>query len=174
MKLIGITGKARTGKDTCAAFLVSRYGFKRVAFADPVRLAAQQVFGLTEDETWGDALKEVPIPYWGISPRQMFQKLGTEGVRNVFGPDTWVKRWEREYDSLSATRDVVVTDVRFDNEAKRIRAKGGIIVKLLREDAADVSRHSSENGISVLDCDVVITNDGTVEELHRKLAKLIK
>ena len=63
MKLIGLTGKARSGKDTVANYLFNQHGYTRIAFADPVKLAAQQVFGLTHEQTWVEGLKEVEIPY---------------------------------------------------------------------------------------------------------------
>ena len=56
MKLIGITGKARSGKDAIAKFAWSQYGFTRIAFADAVKLSAQAKFGLTAAQTWDDEL----------------------------------------------------------------------------------------------------------------------
>ena len=35
--IIGLSGYARSGKDAVAQVLVSEFGFKRVAFADPIR-----------------------------------------------------------------------------------------------------------------------------------------
>jgi dephospho-CoA kinase len=58
MKLIGITGKARSGKDTIARHLWAQHAFTRIAFADPLKLAAQSIFGLTHDQTWNDDLKK--------------------------------------------------------------------------------------------------------------------
>jgi hypothetical protein len=118
MHLIGITGKARAGKDTVAKYLVRNYGFVSSSFALPLKRAAKEMFGLSDDEAFGDELKEVPIPFWwGLSPRAMFQKLGTEGGRILFGDDIWLKRWERFYLQYRDSAHVVVSDVRFDNEA---------------------------------------------------------
>ena len=128
--LFGIHGKAGSGKDTVAKHLTDNYGFLRNAFADPLKRAAQQMFYLTQAETWEDSLKEVVIPYWGMSPRELFQKLGTEGGRNVFGEDVWLKRWLYHYRQFKDNTHYVVPDVRFENEATHVRSLGGVFDSL--------------------------------------------
>lgn len=53
MKIVGVTGKAGSGKDTAAAHLVEQYGFQQIAFADPLKRYAHKVFGFTKDQLWG-------------------------------------------------------------------------------------------------------------------------
>jgi hypothetical protein len=175
MKLIGLTGKARSGKDTVAKMLYAQHAFTRIAFADPLKLAAQQMFGLTIEQTWSDAVKEDVIPYWGMSPRQMFQLLGNEAVKPVFGNYVWIKRWHMTYDLFKDTDDIVAPDVRFDHEAECIRSLGGVIVEIQRGIGlvGSTGSHASERGLSTLP-DVTIKNDGTLEELHSKLATLME
>ena len=175
MKLIGITGKARSGKDAIAKFAWSQYGFTRIAFADPVKMAAQAKFGLTAAQTWDDELKEVVIPHWNMTPRQMFQMEGTEAGRNVFGGDLWIKRFMLSYNLLKDTDDIIVPDVRFDNEASAIRDLGGIIIEIRRGQAGlsgSAGAHVSESGLS-LPADYVIDNNGTLEELHEKFEAIV-
>lgn len=167
MKLIGITGKARSGKDTAARHLVMNHEFVRLAFADPLKLAAQEIFGLTAEQTWSDELKEIVIQRWGMAPRKMFQLLGTECVKPFFGEDMWIKRLDMNYEILKDSDNVVVTDVRFDPEADYIRSKGGIIVEVRRGTglAGEAGGHVSERGLSK-PADLVIENYGTLEDLH--------
>ena len=175
MKLIGITGKARSGKDAIAKFAWSQYGFTRIAFADPVKMAAQAKFGLTIEQTWRDELKEVVIPHWGMTPRQIFQMEGTEAGRDVFGNDLWIKRFMLSYNLLKDTDDIIVPDVRFDNEAYAIKALGGIIIEVRRGQAGlsgSAASHVSESGLS-LPADYVIENEGTLEELHEKFEAIV-
>lgn len=174
MILVGITGKARSGKDTIAKHLWTQHEFTRIALADPMKRAAQQMFGLTDAQTWSDELKEVVIPYWGMSPRQMFQKLGTEAAKGTFGDDVWAKRWRLSYDMLRETDHVVVPDIRFDIEADMIRALGGFIIEVRRGTglSGSTGAHASELGLSTLP-EVFIDNEGTVEELHRAFDKLV-
>ena len=50
--LIGITGKAGVGKDTVAEHLWHKHSFVRIGLADPLKRAAQEIFGLTDEQTW--------------------------------------------------------------------------------------------------------------------------
>lgn len=58
MKMIGICGKARSGKDTMAEKLVSNYGYTRYAFADPLKAAVNEMYNWNDRHAYGD-LKEV-------------------------------------------------------------------------------------------------------------------
>lgn len=175
MKLIGLSGKARSGKDTVANILGAHFGFTRLAFADPVKLAAQQIFGLSHAQTWDDTLKNEVVPYWDMTPRQMFQKLGTDATHPIFGQDVWMKRWFLGYDMIKDTNDIVVTDARFDLEARGIQNLGGKIIVIRRDVAGldgDEGAHASENGLTI-DPDYVIDNNGTLEELEAAVHSII-
>lgn len=176
--LLGITGKARTGKDTAAKYLVEHHGFIKNALADPLKLAAQKIFMLTDEQTWNDEYKEVVIPYWGMSPRQMFQKLGTEGGRNVFGHDVWLKRWTYHYNTYKDHTNYVTSDVRFPNEAQHLRNLGGVIIHLVRPEAkniltAEAQQHGSEVSLAVAGKDFEIENSGTHKELYAALDNVV-
>lgn len=174
MKLIGITGKARSGKDTIAKHLFHTHEFTRVAFADPLKHAASHIFGLSGRQTWDDELKEKVIPYWGKSPRQLFQLLGTEAIKPVFGDDTWVKRFEITYNLLKDTDHMVVPDVRVDVEANRIRELGGVIIEVRRGSGlvGSTGSHISELGLSTLP-DFVIENHGSIDELKANVDRIV-
>lgn len=173
-KLVGIAGKARSGKDTLVRFLWTRYGFRRLAFADPVKAAAQLMFGLSNQEAWDDEFKETVIPYWGKSPRQMFQLLGTECTKPHFGDDIWIKRLKMAYDLLKNTDDIVIPDVRFEAEATWIREQGGTIIHLIRDDAPAVNAHISEAGVVRQYGDIVLHNNATLDELFVKAGKIVE
>jgi hypothetical protein len=175
MKLIGITGKARSGKDTIAKYLWEKHEFTRIAIADPLKFAARAIFGLSHEQVFDDSLKGEVIPYWGMSPRQLFQQLGTEAVKGTFGEDTWVRRWLMSYYVISKTDHVVVPDVRFDIEAETIRTLGGIIIEVRRGPGlvGSTGDHVSEHGLSTLP-DAVISNDGTLEDLHAVVDALVR
>jgi dephospho-CoA kinase len=82
MILIGITGRARCGKDTAADYLSANIGFKKYSFAKPIKDAVKDMFGLTEDHVNG-YLKEVVLPDICHSPRFLMQTLGTEWGRKI-------------------------------------------------------------------------------------------
>ena len=166
-KLIGIVGKARSGKDAISKHLFAKHAFTRIALADPLKLAAQHIFGLSDEQALRDEFKEIEIPFWGMSPRQMFQRLGTEAAKTAFGDDVWCKRWELTYNMLKGTDDIVVPDVRFDVEYDMIKRHGGIIIEVIRGPGlvGSTGLHASERGISYLP-DYTIDNNGTLDMLH--------
>jgi len=63
MKLVGINGKAGSGKDTVAEQLVSQFGFQQIALADPIKQYAYKVFGFTKEQLWGPShMRDAPDP----------------------------------------------------------------------------------------------------------------
>lgn len=183
MKLIGLCGKARSGKDTIADRLMSHFGMATYAFADPLRRAAHEMFGVPLESFLGsNPNREEPHPFWGISPREMLQKLGSEGGRDVFGQDLWVRRAQQYWDNLQASdtldrlklrpsfwSGLVVTDIRYDNEAQWVLGQGGVVVEVKRPDAITVASHRSEQGIDDLLVTSTINNDGDLALLYRKI-----
>lgn len=175
-KLIGITGKARSGKDTIAKYLWQEHDFVRISLAYPLKQAARIIFNLSYDQAFCDELKEEVIPYWGLSPRQMFQKLGTDAVLCTFGQMTWVKHWLQTYSTLSETDHVVVPDIRKDFEAEALLKLGGIIIEVRRGTglAGETGKHTSESGLETVIPHYVIDNHGTVDELCRMVDSIMK
>ncbi len=167
--LIGFAGKARSGKDTAGKYLVDKYQFAHYYFAKPLKEATKIMFGLTDEQIKN---KEKPAEPWGRSPRDLYQLLGTDIARTI-DVNVWVKGADifmRE----NPSRSIVVTDVRFSNEAFWIRSQGGIVV-YLQSDTRGIdenSGHSSENGLQGDDVDIIIQNDGTINALHEKLEEL--
>jgi hypothetical protein len=175
--VIGITGKARVGKDTLAGLLLSLTGGRgvRMSFADPIREFIASLTGYSVATLADGPLKEAPIDWLDDkSPRQMMQTLGTEWGRNMIDPDLWIKvagkRLERVQHDVPL---VVFPDVRFDNEAKLIRRMGGTVVHLLRSGAAQVNAHASEAGISSGMNDWQIVNDGSMTDLREQAGTLL-
>lgn len=178
-KLIGLTGLAGCGKDTFAEKLsFHSSNVKLYAFADPLKSAASAIFNVPLDVFYIQSLKEKTDPFWGISPREMLQKLGTEACRNTFGPDIWIKSGQTHVnDMLLGNSRVIVTDVRFDNEAQWIIDNGGIVIDIQRDNLKKQNKHNhvSEQGITT--DKFIIKNNGTLEDLEQQaieFAELIK
>ena len=93
--IIGLAALARSGKDTVASMLLKLPGVAAFALADPLKVGCQALFGLTDDETWQDDLKETTIELWAKSPREFFQTVGTEWMRH-HNADHWLMRADRE------------------------------------------------------------------------------
>lgn len=169
MVLIGIAGRKGVGKDTAADFLVSTFGYHKRAFADPIKETITRLFRLSPSQLEGDN-KEVIDPRHGLSPRQMMQRFGTDMFRNMIKDSFWVDyfvEWYREHHDS----DVVVPDVRFQNEVDAIQNLGGMVILVKRTSSESLDRHTlcdkheSETGVNHLEgIDYIIQNDGSVEE----------
>ncbi len=168
MKLIGIAGKAGSGKDTVADYLWESHEFTKIAFADPLRRATEVIFGLDAHYLTDRLLKEQEVPYWGSAPRRILQDIG-HGLKALFGDDLWLKRWNLSYQMLEQSDHVVVPDVRFDLEADAIRHLGGAIIHLERPGAGltgEAGQHPSEAGVTRKPGDFFLVNDSTIADLH--------
>jgi hypothetical protein len=176
MILIGIAGKKRTGKSTCANYLVHDFQFGQYAFATPLK-EMLLAMGLQHDEL--EEHKEEPLHRLGISlrPRDLLQRLGTEWGRQLIDPDLWTKLADRHIkDCIAGDPDMdrwVISDVRFENEAAWVRSNGGIVVHLVRH-TGNVDKHASEAGVEVRPQDYVITNNGTLSQLLEQMCELGK
>lgn len=129
--IVGLCGRKGSGKDTAAAVLVAK-GYENIKFAGGLKtmlraLLAYQGYGVWEiDEMIEGELKEtVTESLAGKDPRYAMQTLGSEWGRMLMGEDFWVATAISRMKSFDR---VVVTDVRFPNEADAIRAEGGIII----------------------------------------------
>lgn len=171
---VGITGRARSGKDTAAAALITSGGYVRVGFADALKRSAlaldpyvDQGIRLSEAVTsmgWEAAKDQVP------EVRRLLQRLGDEAGRRVHGETTWVQIAMREIARHRlAGKSVVVPDVRYDNEVDALRAAGFVIVRVSRAVSTVGDPHPSETLVDQLSVDIEIKNAGQRHELGRNL-----
>jgi hypothetical protein len=174
MRLIGITGSKGAGKNMAAAALCLE-GYKQFHFADLLKnmlrnlLIAQNVNPRTVERMIDGDLKEMPCDQLcGKSARWAMQTLGSEWGRNLIGENIWVTA------TMTAAKEfshVVISDVRFPNEAQAVREAGGKIVVIVR-DGCNGDSHSSEN--RTFSEDYAIVNNGTIEELQGNMTALEK
>ena len=150
MIIIGIAGKSGHGKDTAANLLVTRHGYTRIAYADALRHMLE--LGLGIEQRWLTTDKNQVIPWLGVTGRHLMQTLGTEWGRHLVCEDIWRRALINRIEGLSGVTDrIVISDVRFQNEADWVRSVGQLwhIVCVnptvpLEGAAAD---HISETGI---------------------------
>lgn len=170
MKLIGLTGPAGAGKDTVAAFLSSLHNFDQFALADPIRFAIMGMFGLSITDMNNRQAKEMTIDWIGKSPRQLMQTLGTEWGRRHVADDIWLRIAARKIETFHAANQfhdipaagIVVTDIRFENEAAWLRGQGGQLWHIHRPNATclagESAQHASEAGVTRQPGDIQINN----------------
>lgn len=175
MILIGLTGKAGVGKDTAALYLNNTYDLHHYAFAAPLRRMVEALIGKChwDDREW----KERTIDWIGKSPRQLLQTLGTEWGREQVNSELWVRKAEHVRQQLGSARfrcaGMVISDVRFPNEAEWLVAAGGILIELRRGSAAGVAAHVSEQHDLSRFVHHVVENNGTRRDLHERLNAIV-
>ena len=207
--IIGICGLIGAGKDTAADYLVNLHHFRRESFANTLKDAVSQVFGWDRtmlegrtkqsrewreqvDTWWATRLK---IPE--LTPRWVLQQWGTNVLRTGFHEDIWIASLENKL--RNTIDDVVITDCRFPNEIRAIRAAGGKVVCIKRGNEPnwyqaakaynrgpngnvewavskkkldDLKVHPSEYSWVGTDFDQILTNDGTLDDLYQQVKKL--
>jgi hypothetical protein len=176
--LIGVHGPLESGKDTVAKTIIERYPnlYRQYAYAWPIKQACKIIFGFTDEDMNDRVLKERVHPFWGVTPRKTMQLLGTEYGRGMIREDIWVLRAEAEIQkNASEGYGTIISDVRFENEAEIIRSRNGVIIHISRP-SLDTSRenyqHASEGGITILNQDHVIKNNGTLEQFKSRILEL--
>lgn len=177
MQIIGFTGPAGSGKDTCADYLIKHYGFLKYSFAGPLK-AMLEALGLPAAEYESRLAKEAIIPDFGVSYRKMAQTLGTEWGRDIIHPDLWVIAAGKRLQQLSKAgcRGVVISDCRFPNEAAYIRTHGKLVHLRGRQMklATDGQGHASEEGVPfAIKTDELLFNTSDHESLYRQLQVLM-
>lgn len=176
--LIGLAGAAGAGKDTVADWLVAHHGFERHAFADPMKAMLEALFaelGIDHAHLHERGLKEMPLPGLHVSARHLMQTLGTEWGRAHLGANWWVKCTElmlglNDLPRSAPVHDrIVITDVRFPEEASWIRSHGGVIVRVQRAGATPIplATHASET--QYIRADRILQNDGSLADLHDRV-----
>ena len=143
--VVGISGKIGAGKDEVAKRMVSHWGFTIVRFSEDLKVEVLRIFSRTvraaTADFWGkqvDAVTQAEmrdLVYNRKPPviRALLQEHGTE-LRRAEEPAYWVTRWRARIDSLlrDGVSRIVAQDVRFENEARAIRAMNGLLVKVER------------------------------------------
>ena len=174
--IIGLTGFAQSGKDTLANMLVKDHGFKRVAFADKMKdilLILNPYVRYVNDHGAVHFLRvKEAVDLWGwenakkfTEVREMLQRLGTEGGRELISEDVWIRAAFKGI-SITDTR-VVFTDVRFPNEAEEIQKVGGKIIRIVRGNSP-INSHTSETAYTNQDY-TIVNNGEPLEMLNRFL-----
>lgn len=204
-KIIGITGFIGSGKDTAADYLVNFHGYRRESFAGSLKDAVSAVFGWDRDMLEGRTKesrewRERPDQWWAnrleiphLTPRWVLQNWGTEVCRRGFHDDIWIASLENKI--RSSKDSIVISDCRFPNEIKAIKAQGGKVIWIQRGELPDwyenavaanqgdgnsravltmLGIHASETSWVGTDFDEIVDNNGSIDELYSKLKDLVE
>lgn len=200
--IVGLMGNIGSGKDTVAEILIKHHGFTSLSFADALKDTASVIFGWSRELLEGKSSqsrqwREQVDHWWAeklgiehLTPRWVLQQLGTNVMRTHFHSEIWVATVERKI--RDCTGPVVVTDIRFPNEAQAVIAQSGTVWHVHRgetpewwnlavtatteqhpdqaqaqQQLAQQGVHPSEWNLAGIQPHCVIHNTGTLEDLRR-------
>lgn len=163
--IVLISGKAQHGKDTCAKILCDAHGFVRYAFADELKRTATAMGWNGQKDEHG---------------RRLLQELGAVG--RTYDQNIWVNKVLEKLKAKNEMR-AVVSDCRFPNEIECVRKFGeenGYSTVFVRVDrpgykapgmTPEAEADPSETSLDAHLPDVRLVNDGSEEDLAKKISK---
>jgi hypothetical protein len=185
--LIGLVGLIGSGKDTVAERLITHHGYKRDSFAKSLKDAVSSMFNWDRELLEGNTSesrewREQPDKFWSekmgkeVTPRWVLQYFGTEVMRQGMYDAIWVDSVIGRYKGDKT----VISDTRFQNEIKTIKAHGGIVVLVKREEIPTREEmqkqgiHQSEWDWVGSDFDYTINNTSSLEGLDANIDQFIR
>ena len=179
--VIGMIGKAGSGKDTVGDYICKLHGFVKMALADPLKAAVKEMFVLDDFTVYDREAREQPLPdFPEWTARKLFQFIGTDLMRKYFDDALWVKLLNKR---IKNTRHscIMVTDVRFPNELEKIREFGDengyhvAFIQVIRPgySGKDVGIANHESEMHDLEGDYIIMNSAGLPELYNATNKIV-
>ena len=178
-KIIAISGKAGSGKDTVFEIIKKEQSTAvRIAFSEVLKNVVSAFVGerVNKDRVYKTARGD-------MTGRELLQIIGTEVFRNNFHRDVWASVCFFRIKKLLKDTDLaVVTDLRFNNEAEwllKLVDECDAEVHFIRVDRPSLSPSDTHNHISEKALDQkyfghILSNDGNLSELEKKIIKHIK
>lgn len=173
-KLIGLGYRKQVGKSTTAAVLVKHHGYQEISFAAKLKHIALTVDPYMPLDMGAVPLSELisAVGWEGAKEyhrevRQFLQDLGLV-MREEVGENVWVDAAFKDYKSTAKT---VISDVRFQNEARKIKELGGVVVCIERAGVPFDDQHPSEVDLKDWPFDAVFSNNDPLEDIVENVTK---
>lgn len=177
-KIIGITGKMRSGKNTVCDMIIAetKNRFREYSFALPLKLGCQILFDFSNDQIFSDQKEQMDSRYQ-TTPRNILQKIGTEMFRDSISQyipkihlysTLWVSNLAKEILFPTFDQDIIISDLRFPDELQFLRLINAKTIKIIRpNNESTQQQHVSESYL--LETDMTIKNNGTLENLKEQV-----
>lgn len=186
---VGTVGEMHHGKSTVSKYLVDKYNYFDYAFAGPLKKGCQILFQLTYEQLYGNE-KEVTDPRWGVTPRYLLQKIGTELFRQrlllvlphlkIPFNNIWIANYIYWRTGVGRNVSHCVSDIRFQDEAECVKKynQNCVIVKVIRPQLLHrqhgENQHVSETELNKIQPDEILINDATLENLFEKVDHMLQ
>ena len=183
--LIGIAGLKGSGKNTvCDIIKKLDNRFVDVAFADPVKAGVRAMFGTVNDTNppfkFVDYPKEKKHSFLGFSLRDAYEGIGHHFGRTLLNKDVWIKLIHERIDFKDF---VIITDVRYINEAQFINQEYGFVINVLKKKDSWFTKlkrnvlpklfDGPEYGIPDNLAKYTIVNDASLYDLEQKVKAIL-
>ena len=173
MKIIGVSGKSKSGKDTFFEYYAKKKGnVVLVKFAGALKESAAEMLGVSRGNFEDQDFKAQMIPTGvnGYTYRDFLLEYGM--MMRKADPNYWVKKAEQSILRQPEYAHVILTDMRFINEAKMIKGNGGTTIRIDRD--VEGIDHVSDKELDDYKFDIRIDNNGTLEEFYKSIDYLIE
>ena len=183
--IIAICGAKRSGKDVLAKYLINKYKYEKLSFAEPLKKAVKELFnfndiqvGIDEDNGMGNE-KDIIDERWGITPRKALQFFGTEIMQ--YKMNELIPNINREFfanillSKIVENKNYVISDMRFLHEYEKIKGLNILIIKVIRPSLIKKrDEHISENEYEQIPCNIEVLNEGSIEDFINNFESLNK
>lgn len=182
--VIGICGKPGSGKDTIGSYMEHNLGCKIFNLKTPIEQVVKNIFNIDNHNLYEREAREQPLEDWpGWTARKMLQAVG-QSMRDLAGGDVWAKSLCQRIDSENVALSAV-TDVRTPEDADYIRKhvesnNGRFILVMVKRSGfgattvGGFANHKLESYDLEPNCDMVFENDGTKDELFKKVKQYLE
>lgn len=148
---------------------------RKISYADPIRKEICRIFNLQGEEEY-DQFKRTELTFNLLDEtnvvhgRQVVREIGM--MMRSYNVNQFVDYVEREIEA-SPESIWCITDLRFDNELKSVRALDAVVVKILRA-GVGYDGHVTEMEFPNSVCDYVVHNDGDIGEYEYEVVSLVE
>lgn len=163
--------------------------FENKKFAGKLKLIGSILSGVPVENFEDQDFKKLPMSLdWEMTYREFLQKLGTEAMRDGLHKNVWVNALFADYRTNFEAKNAeewgknlennwIITDMRFPNELDAVELREGITIRVNRDNGTreiDTNPHPSETALDDAKFHYIIDNDGSFEDLMKKVEEILK
>ena len=180
--IIAVVGKHGSGKDTFADILSTERGYFKFKLATPIKTTVAHLMAALigapstatkyeafMEDRWRKEMDFIPFSC-DVTLRRCMQLFGTEFGRDILGKDIWVKSLLHRINKTLCDY-VVISDVRYVNEAEALSNAGAYIIRIVRDVPkldGEANEHASETDVDNIIADHTILNNGSLDDLRKE------